>query len=263
VANSTPIRPAAPLPDTESSVSTIHLALDDHWRTRSRLERASLVGTVAVTAGYVWFLLVTPFNTVVAILAPFFVLVYWTYDRSWSLSLRFARAKEPSIAADQVGLHGEVFPLTRFKPFGSLFVVRSILFRRCIAVVSDKNTIPWNRASIRLAWSSGGVSVAFPDLGSRLRTGRNQPPAAENSILAGVSCMIRNVDLLPFFLLASAGGADVHVRWDVLTQEGLDARERCLEHDPYRGPPTRWFMKIRTPKSPAEAATWFRPPSAN
>jgi nitrate reductase NapE component len=201
-----------------------------------------------------------PILSVLAIIGAFL----FVYDAVWTEQLRFGSRGQPYLLATECGLSGEVFPSKRYKHRSDSFIIRSLLFRRVIATVDRPNFVPWDRTAFGIRRRSDEMSVAFLDSFSQATTfsGRLsavwlQPMSRKNSVVSGVFCSVPRDEVVTLVYRALAGGSDVHVQSDLLTEAGVEARIPCFEHD---GDPSRrggGYPRLRRPTSPSECASWF------
>lgn len=247
---------------TGPSGESIQLTIDTLWKRHNRRFLLKLaVPFLFVVSAVVLDILVGPSEFVLTVLIGVLVLSLYLYDTPLTRALRFGHGSRPYLVFNCRGVEGDVYPASWYKPAGSLRigsselppnaqVVRSRLFRRVAEVATESNFVLWNETTIVLDEFEGDLKVGFWTANLLV----------ENSILHEVVCGIPKETLPQFLALATRGGSDLHVGPQLLTDSGRSASVPCLRHDNAigRGPILERPVRLRTPHSLNEAASWFR-----
>lgn len=179
---------------------------------------------------------------------------------------RFGAGSRPFLVARPQGVEGDAYPLAWYSSIrgpgelnshsrGGGVVVRS-RFARIVAERADHpNFVSWARTTI----------VVFRENGKVMASLWGQTPPADNSVFHGVAVVIPEGALAKLLQFATAGGSDVHITMDLLSEAGSKAAVYCARH----ATRAKWsnfpitLPRVGVSSSYADYASWVRSTSAS
>lgn len=240
----------------------IRLTVFRGWKIRGAIFLAGLVILLIVIGTIVWTIARDPSYWPLGLVLILVVAVLYLYDPILTQALRFRFRSDAYLNATPLGVMGKIYPDSSYFPRGSLFVIRSLIFRHNLDAIPEKNFVPWSYITIRLGRMPKGVWLEFLSFPRKPGEIWGHPPSRESSILRGVTCVVAESSLAALILVAVEGGADVHVRSDMLSAIGRASGMPCSLHDSVISRIPGRYARVRPALSIAEASSWFVPVSS-